>query len=260
MTTVRGANVLITGGTLGLGAAIASRVSAAGAAHVSVIARRAPEQSQDGIHFYQADVTDADALDAAITAAEPECDIAISCAGQALPGLFLQVPREEFAQQMRLNYEGAIHMVAAVLPGMVRRGHGHIVLTSSTAGLTGVIGYSGYSATKWALRGFAESLRYEVEPLGIRVTLAYPPDMDTPGFATENLRKPAETVAVSGAISPMAPEDVAAAIVRGIEKNRPHVTADATTRLLVRWGNLLDPLIRPVLSRTIAKSRAERRP
>lgn len=52
---------------------------------------------------------------------------------------------------------------------MVQRGAGHIVLISPTAGILGVPGYSGYAATKFAIRGLADSLRYEVEPLGVRV-------------------------------------------------------------------------------------------
>jgi len=70
---------------------------------------------------------------------------------------------------------------------------GRIVITSSCAGQIGLFGYTAYSSSKFALRGFAESLVMEAAPSNIFVTLAYPPNTQTPGFDKENEAKPALT-------------------------------------------------------------------
>jgi 3-dehydrosphinganine reductase len=68
---------------------------------------------------------------------------------------------------------------------MKQRKFGRILFVSSQAGQIGIFGYTAYSATKFALRGFAEALQMELKPYGIYVTLSYPPDTDTPGFKEE---------------------------------------------------------------------------
>jgi len=65
------------------------------------------------------------------------------------------------------------------------------------AGLVGIFGYTAYTPTKYALRGFAESLHMELRPHNIRVSLSFPPDVDTPQLAEENKYKPAETKAIA---------------------------------------------------------------
>jgi 3-dehydrosphinganine reductase len=265
MTTLAGSHVLVTGGSRGIGAAFA-RIAAASGATVSLIARgevelRSTAESIGAQTRWRAvDVRDADALAAAVAQVEVEggpIDILVSCAGAALPGRFLEAPLDEFREQLDLNYLGTVTLLKTVLPGMVDRGHGHVVLTSSVAALMGVVGYTGYGPAKWAVRGLAETLRYEVEPQGIRIAVLYPPDTDTPGFALENTRKPPETAAISAAIKPVSPERVAAALARGIERNRENIAVDALTKVLVRWGSILEPIARGSLKRTIAKALAQ---
>lgn len=263
MTTLQGAHVIITGGSQGIGAAFAKEAHDAGA-RVSLIARhlegltRAAAAVGPGVLWRAADVTDLESLNAALaalTAKSGPCDILLYCAGAALPGRFLDVPAQEFQEQWRLNVGGAVAAVQHVLPGMVARGRGHIVLVSSTAGVIGVPGYTGYGATKYAIRGFADALRYEVEPAGVRVSVLYPPDTQTPGFAAENLRKPPETVAISGSVKAMPAQKVAACLVRGIERNSRNITADAATRMLLLLGGLAEPVLQWSFSRTVAKAR-----
>ena len=85
----------------------------------------------------------------------------------------------------------------AVVPHMVRRRSGHIVIVASGLAVTSFLGYSSYAPTKWALRGLADTLRNELLGFGIAVQIAYPPDTETPGFAHENETKPPETTAVT---------------------------------------------------------------
>lgn len=203
-------------------------------------------------------MTDNDSLNDAVKALETRsgpCDVLVCCAGVALPGRFLDVAVEEFDEQWAVNVRGSILAAKAVLPGMVTRGSGHLVLIGSTAGIIGVPGYAGYAATKFAIRGLADSLRYEVEPLGVRVSVLHPPDTDTPGFAAENLRKPPETAAISGRIKPVPAQQVAAALVRGIESDKRNVTVDTATRVFLRFGGVLDPAVQWSFRRTVAKVR-----
>jgi 3-dehydrosphinganine reductase len=90
---------------------------------------------------------------------------------------------------MKVNYLGGVYCTRAVIEPMRHRHFGRIVFVSSQAGQIGIFGYSGYSASKFALKGFAESLQMEVKPYNIYVTVSYPPDTDTPGFKVENLTK-----------------------------------------------------------------------
>jgi 3-dehydrosphinganine reductase len=261
MTKLAGSRVLIAGGSQGIGAAFAAEAVASGA-RVALLARREPElratAERLGADWRAVDVTDAAATAAAIADLERDggFDIVLTTAGGALPGRFLEVPIEEFRAQMETNYLGAVHVARAALPGMVARGQGHLVFTSSTAGLIGVVGYTGYAPTKFAIRGLADSLRYEVEPSGVRVSVLFPPDTETPGLDRENLRKPVETAAVSGAITPVAAKKVADALVRGLERNRDAIAIDPLTRALIPLGGVLEPLARGSVKRTIAKALA----
>lgn len=196
MTTLRGAHVVITGGSQGIGAAVARQTFASGA-RVSLVARgadalRGMAESIDPTVLWQVgDVTDEYSLNDAVRALEERsgpCGVLVCLAGVMLPGRFLDVGFEDFDEQWRVNVRGSMLAVRSVLPGMVERGVGHLVLVGSTAGIIGVPGYTGYAATKFAIRGLSDSLRYEVEPFGVRVSVLHPPDTDTPGFAAENLR------------------------------------------------------------------------
>jgi len=252
MTIVRGRHVVVTGGSEGIGEAVAETARRRGA-RVSIIARRsdvlreAAARIGPGVAHATADVADAEQLGDAITKLEAEhgpTDVMVANAGYAQPATFLDTSLEEFTRQMSVNYLGAVNAIRAVLPEMIARRSGHLVLVSSTAGLIGVYGYSAYSATKFAVRGLAESLRSEVHPFGVMVSVAYPPDTETPGFRMERRTKPPETARISGAITPRSADVVAAAIVDGIERDRFAITAEAATATLVRGAGILGPLIR----------------
>jgi 3-dehydrosphinganine reductase len=156
-----------------------------------------------------------------------------------------------FERQMAVDYFGSLHAVRAVLPSMVERRRGHVLLVSSTVGFLGVYGYSAYAPVKFAVRGLAETLRSELRPHGIVVACAYPPDTETPGYIRENELKPAATARYSAKIKPRAADAVAAAMVRGIEKDRLTVTADLQTAALARGAGLLGPYLRASMDRAV---------
>jgi len=226
-------HVIITGGSSGIGLAIAFESAAVRRVdRVTLLARdakrlddakRAVEElcraslgegsaaPLPEIRALSVDVTDPDALR---QAAENDifCDrggdvddkdeddewstYLFCCAGEPLPAYYQDVPAERYAQLVRTNQLGTIYTVRAFLPYMRR---GTVCMCSSACGQVGVFGYSAYAPTKFALRGFAECLHVELLDRPVHVQVAYPPDTDTPGFEKENVAKPEETRLVSEA-------------------------------------------------------------
>ena len=135
----------------------------------------------------------------------------------AHPGYFQELPLEIFERTMAVNYFGTLYSIKAVLPSMLERQRGHLVLVSSGVGLIGIFGYTPYSPSKFALRGLAESLRGELKPAGIHLSIVYPPDTDTPQLQQENRTKPPETKQIAATAEMWSAEGVASEILRGNE-------------------------------------------
>jgi 3-dehydrosphinganine reductase len=266
MTKLVDAHVVVTGGSSGIGLELARQAVKRGA-RVSLVARdqarlEAAAASVGAVARASADVARPEvlraALDAVVARGGP-CDVLVTAAGSAHPGYVEQLDDAVFREQMEVDYFGTLHAVRAVVPSMIERGRGHVVVVSSTAGLIGVFGYTAYGPAKYAVRGLAETLRSELAPHGIVVACAYPPDTRTPGFDAENALKPPETERISAAITPRPVDDVARAIVRGIEKDRLVITADAQTAALARGAGLLGPYVRWSMDRQVRKVRKVRR-
>lgn len=173
---------LITGVSTGLGRALAEEVLAQGATVIGTV--RKPE---DLARFaalapgravgLALDVTDREAVRTALPAAieaQAGIDVLVNNAGYALTGAFEEVSDQEFAHQMDTNFYGAAWVIAATLPGLRRRGGGRVINITSQSGVIGYPGLSIYSASKFALEGLSESLRAELAPFGISVTIVEP--------------------------------------------------------------------------------------
>jgi 3-dehydrosphinganine reductase len=271
VTSLAGAHVLITGGSAGIGYATAARALDRGA-RVSLVARDAQRlaAAEDQLEIEigdrtrvaaePADVTDPEMFERALgllVAQFGPVDVLVTNAGGARPGHFEELPASVFVEQMELNYFGSLHPIRAVVPSMIERGQGHLMLVSSGAGIVGVYGYSAYSPAKFAVRGLAETLRSELKPHGIVVACAYPPDTDTPGLVREGETKPAATASISATIKVRSAEAVGKGIVAGIERDRLLVTFDSSTAALARIGGLLGPVVRATMDRHVR--RADRR-
>lgn len=266
MTGLRAAHAVITGGSSGIGLATAAALAERGAS-VSLIARDVgrltaaaaslKERGAD-VRIASADVSDQQAVVQALaelTADAGPCEVLVTSAGQARPGQFLELGDEVFRRMVEVDYFGTLHAVRAVAPSMVQRGHGSIVAISSAVAVLGIYGYTAYAPAKFAVRGLMEALRDELNPAGVHVACVYPPDVDTPQLAEENLYKPAETAAISGTIRPMAAEAVAAAIVRAVERERYAVYPDRSVALLAALGPLAAPALRKLVDRRVRHAR-----
>jgi len=101
-------------------------------------------------------------------------DVLVNNAGFAVAGFAEDVKLDELRQQFETNFFGHVALTKAVLPIMRQQGSGHIIMVSSISGLHGAFSVSSYAASKFALEGWSESLRLEVNALGIKVVLVEP--------------------------------------------------------------------------------------
>ena len=119
------------------------------------------------------DVTDVDSIRECVASCGP-IDAVVNNAGMATGGAFEDLADDEFRKVMETNFFGVLDVTRAVLPGMRARRRGRIVIVSSVSAFHGSPAMSAYTASKWAVEGWAESIRYEVEPFGISVVLVQP--------------------------------------------------------------------------------------
>jgi 3-dehydrosphinganine reductase len=279
----RGKNVIITGGSSGIGKATAKLLLREGA-NLFIIARDqqkldltlrelTAEGSKSGHQCvaFSADVANYEevcATIAAIVEIGGVPDILVNCAGMVYPGYFEELPLSTFSDQMEVNYFGTLHTVRAVLPLMMARAKGHIVNVSSIGGVIGAFGYTAYGASKFAVYGFTEALRAEMKPHGIGVSLVLPPDTDTPQLREEREIQPLGLKMISGAVrpkefnrlsefiahwlvrwlatdngKPMSPDRVAEVILKGIRRGRYLIIPDATLNIAFPLRGLLIPVL-----------------
>jgi 3-dehydrosphinganine reductase len=237
---------LITGGSSGIGLALA-RLLAERGWQVWLVARepgklvaalaevRAARQDGRDCGVTAADVSDPmQAVAAAdeVTSRLGVPDLLINSAGAARPGYFQEVDLADFRWMMDTNYFGTVYMTRAVLPGMIARGSGHIINICSMAGFLGIFGYTAYGASKFAVMGFSESLRAELKPRGIRVSVVFPPDTDTPQLAYESQFKPPETKAITRVAQALPAEKVARAILKQAERGHFLILPNLDSRII----------------------------
>ena len=229
----------VVGGSEGIGLAVARRLVADGV-EVAVFGRsedklRAAREALGGTAYAASvDVTDAAATTSVLDRAVDDLgvpDLVISTAGFARAEWFHEEPLDNVRAMIETNYLGTVHVCHALVPHLVRAGRGTIVTTSSMAGLTGVFGYAGYSASKFAVVGFSEALRRELRPHGVHVAVLCPPNTRTPGFDEENRTKPAEVLAAEEKVKTLEPEQVADHLLKVLPKQPNLVIPGFDSRL-----------------------------
>ena len=245
MDSLIGRRALVTGGSRGIGAAIAEALTREGAV-VSIVGRDAAalaDQVRQGhaAHFACADVTDPEALRAAIAALEAAAgptDILVNNAGAAPSAPFLKTTADDFRRVIDLTLMGVVHGIQAVLPGMVERGFGRVVSIASTAALKGYAYVAAYSAAKHAVLGLTRSLALETARTGVTVNCVCPGFTDTDliaasvdlvarksGRAAEDVKADFARTNPQGRL--VQPREVASAVVWLCQENNGSVTGVA---------------------------------
>jgi 3-dehydrosphinganine reductase len=226
--------VLVTGGSEGIGLAIAGEAVKAGA-EVEIWARRADKlraaEKALGVTWQAVDVGDPAAVRAAAARAGTP-DRLFHCAGFATAQFVDQVGDSDVDGLVRTNVTGPIHVARAFAPAMRERGSGAIVLTASDLGFVGLFGWSVYAATKHAVVGFASALRNELKPFGVSVQALCPPATQTPGFDRENETKPVSVRKAEESGGVMTAEAVAHYAWASCGRGGLYIIPNRTSRLL----------------------------
>lgn len=260
-------HVIVTGGSSGIGYAIAKAFLQLGA-HVHIFARNkeklieATNQLQQVNHncivkYYVVDVTEAIAVKSAIESIGETfgIDVVINNAGASICRLLEDTEPVSAQSIMDTNYQGALYMIHYAWPFLMKS-KGRIGFVNSVAGYLGIIGYSSYSATKFALRGVAECLRLEAKDQGISITTIYPPDTDTPMLHGEN--KIEDCLALSAMGNLWRPEQVAEKFVKGIINRKFEVYCGFENRLYLILKELLPSLYYAISDWIVYRDRKKR--
>lgn len=245
---------LVTGGSSGIGLEVSKKLAALGC-NVGILSRdsarlakaaeeinRARSSSGIKITTVQCDVSQSESTNQAISAwtqSEGVPDLVVNSVGTGRPGLFEDLDLSIFRQMIDTNYFGDVCVTKTVLPGMLSRGSGHIVFISSVVGFMGMYGYTSYAPTKFAVRGFADSLRCEVKDRGIHLSVVFPPDTETPGLEYEKPFQPPILVAMNETTPSMKADVVAEEILKGIKRNRYIITPGSDSTLYFQLAGLL---------------------
>ncbi|HMA08025.1 MAG TPA: SDR family NAD(P)-dependent oxidoreductase [Ramlibacter sp.] len=211
LTDWSGLRVWLVGASSGIGRATASALHGRGAT-VFVSARNASEldafaATHPGAVALALDVADRDAVGVAATTVLQggPLDLLLFCAGHYRAMRATSFDLAEMKRHQQVNYVGALHLLDAVLPALLRQGHGHLSLVGSVAGYRGLPRSLAYGPTKAALINLAESLYLDLHERGIGVSVINPGFVATPLTASNPFPMPAL----------ITPEEAARAILRG---------------------------------------------
>nr|MDO8115289.1 SDR family oxidoreductase [Candidatus Sigynarchaeota archaeon] len=224
----------ITGGSSGMGKAIAMQLAQRGSS-VTIMARNEERLAlakheiepllvgKAFVETLKVDATDEAQVKTAFTdmvSRHGVPDFLFNCVGAAEPGYIQDFTISQYEKAMKQDYFAYVIPAMQLLPRFIEKKAGYIVNIASIAGFLGLIGYGTYTPAKFAVVGFSEVLRHELKPRGINVSVVCPPDTDTPGFHEENKTKPEECKILSQRGKLIQPAQVAAKILEGVEKKR----------------------------------------
>jgi len=237
---VKGGVAVITGAASGIGAELARQLAAKGCdlaladRNAEALAAVAAEARAKGVKVSEhvldvADKAALAALPAAVLAEHGRVTLLINNAGVALMGRFDQAPLADFEWLMDINFWGPVRLTHAFLPVLLKQPKAHVVNLSSVFGLCAPPGQAPYVASKFAVRGFSEAVRHELDGTNVGLTVVHPGGVRTniansariPSTIDQGLGREA-TQAFNTMLRTSA-ASAAATIIRGIERQSPRV-------------------------------------
>ena len=253
MDNIRGKTIAITGAARGIGYATAETLLRRGARVVIGDRDVALQESSVAklsnlgpVSGYPLDVTDRESfstfLDKARTDGGGHIDVLINNAGVMPIGPFLEQSEQAIRSSLEVNLYGVITGCQLPLPDMITRGRGHIINIASLSGLIPVPGQVVYVGAKFGVVGLSAALADEVAPHGVHVSVVMPPFTKTELIAGTK---------ESGAIKPVEPEQIAAAVAKTLDKPKTHVSVPPVLRFTAQAAQLLGPRGRRWLNRKL---------
>jgi len=231
---------VVTGAGSGIGRALAQQLAKAGSALAladineaglaETVASFSSKSSQVTTHIL--DVSDEAAVQAFaddVNQRHGRVTLLINNAGVALYGTFQEISLSDFRWLMGINFWGTVYGVNCFLPILKQQPRAHIVNLSSVYGMIGPVGQAAYCSSKFAVRGFTECLRHELEGTSVGVSCVHPGGIRTPiarhaklGANTPQSQKE-ENVALFERVAATSPEAAAARILEGVERREPRI-------------------------------------
>src|SRR5689334_14874745 len=274
MTIISGRAVAITGAASGIGRALALELAGRGAdlaladrdeAGLAAVAAELAKAGARNVTAHRVDIGEVNQIavfaDAA-AGAHPSLNILINNAGVTLLGQFHEIDQAQMEWLFNINFWGTVHTTRAFLPQLARQREAHIVNVSSIFGIVAPPGQSAYCASKFAVRGFSESLRHELAAARspVRLSVVHPGGVATnivrnsrTGVGVSDNARRAQAIEWFDAAARTTPTAAARTIIAGIEKNRPRILIGSDARLMDLLQRLLPATYWSVLQRRLGR-------
>lgn len=278
MTAIPGSAAAVTGAASGIGRGLALELSARGCdlaladrdeAGLQAVAAEIAKAHTRKVTVHRVDVSEPGQIQdfaTAAVAAHPALNIVINNAGVALLGGFSEIDQAQMDWLFNINFWGVVHATRAFLPHLSQQPAAHIVNLSSIFGIIAPPGQTAYSAAKFAVRGFSESLRHELAMANssVRLSVVHPGGVSTSIVrnsrtgvgVTDNARR-AQSIDRFDAVARTTPTAAALRIIEGIEKNQPRILIGGDARFMDLLQRFRPGTYWAVLQRRIEKMTAQ---
>jgi short-subunit dehydrogenase len=275
MTAIRGAAAAVTGAASGIGRALALELAARGCdlaladrdeAGLQAVAAEIGKAHARKVTVHRVDVGEPQEIEAfaqAAIAGHPGLNIVINNAGVVLLGQFNEIDQAQMDWLMNINFWGVVHSTRAFLPQLSRQREAHIVNLSSIFGIIAPPGQTAYAAAKFAVRGFSESLRHELQMAAspVRLSVVHPGGVATnivrnarSGVGMTDNDRRGQVIERFDRVAKTTPAAAALRIIAGIEKNAPRILIGNDARFMDLLQRFRPSTYWPVLARRIEKA------